>query len=209
MAERNIIRNPTDLLSFERMLFELRIPNNTLDQSETDAINDIIKDAVDAVSVDTNIPILPENASVIIEFYNRYGVLKYDKDPFVLNFIRESHPIKYATTEQKLNANIFDGNIEFNLGNEPINEDSLIGFLSGFQTATDFNGTYQINYIRGLISDNNKIGDLRSMTILRARGIFDGVVSVPEKKRSAYERLLERTRFEGLLPDGFEIRGRI
>ena len=209
MAERDIILQPTDLLSLERMLFELRIPNDTLDQSETDAINDIIKDATDAVITDTNIPILPENASLVVENSYSYRTLKYTKDPYALNFLKTGHPIRFPTTENNRDADIFDGVLnDFEITNETINDTDKIGILSGYSD-TGFNGYFQIIYRRGLLTENNKIGDLRSMVILRARGIFDGVVSVPEKKRSAYERLLERTRFEGLLPLGFSSLGRV
>lgn len=201
---KQIINQPTDLLSLDRLKFELRIPADSLDSAETAALNDIIIDAVDAVRLDSNIPILPEMAAYTTELRGT-DVFSYTADPFALNF-DGSAPVHTATTDTKRKAGIFDKSINFTAANEPVRDNSPIGFLSGY-TDVNFNGVYQFTYRRGLFADAKAKGDLRSMAVLRARAIFDGVVSAPERSRSAYERLLERVRYEGLLPADLEILG--
>lgn len=204
---RKILESPTDLLTLDRLQFELRIPPDSLDQAETDALGDIIADAVDAVRLDANVPILPEMAAVELRFRSGSGALVYN-DTYALDF-DSTNPVAYATTDDNEAAGYFDQQLaDFTPQNQPINEGSPVGFLSGF-SAGGFEGryTYQILYRRGLFADSKLRGDLRSMAVLRARAIFDGVVSAPEKGRSAYERLLDRTRFEGVLPDSFRVIG--
>ena len=201
---RSIIETATDLLSMDRLQFELRIPADSLDTAETAAFNDIITDAVDAVRIDSNIPILPEMAAYVVELRGT-DVFNYSLDPFALNFDGPA-PVHTFSTETKLKAGLFDKVVNFQAVNQAINDNSPIGKLTGY-TDVNFNGIYRFTYRRGLIAEAKVIGDLRSMAVLRARAIFDGVVSAPERSRSAYERLLERVRYEGLLPDGLEILG--
>ena len=203
---REIIQRATDLLTLERLTFELRLPPESLDDSERDALTDIITDAVDAVRVDSNVPVLPEMASVILELWRTDGVLNYTGDPYAFRFF-DNDPLRTASSQERAFAGVYDQPVPFTPANQPSDDTAPVGALTGFIPGSDYRGYKKLYYWRGLLTTSKIRGDLRSMSILRARAIFDGVVSVPERSRSAYERLLERVRFEGLLPESFESLG--
>ena len=205
---RNIIEAATELLPLDRMLFELRIPPDNTDPSESSSIESIIVDAVGAVAADTEIPIMPETASVVL-YPSSIGIARnyiiYESDPFALNFIKTRHPVNYATTREQSLAGVYSGQLQVTPTNEPIDDNATSGLLSAsIEGSLPANARFiQLTYKRGLFADSHKISELRTMSILKARSIFDGTISVPDKSRSAYERLLEKVRFEGILPMSF------
>ena len=203
---RSIIEKPTNLLSLERFCFEVRTSLQALSDEEADAFTDIIGDAVAAVQIDANLPILPTLSKVVLEIRDRDGVINYTEDPYCLNFTGTTSPsaaVFYTDTIGDFRARVFTQPLAITILNEPIQDNAAKGRLTA-KAETSLNTYYQINYRRGVFTDHNSVGDLRSLAILRARAIFDGTVSVPERSRSAYERILERVRFEGILPATLE-----
>ena len=202
---RPIISTADDILTLSRFAFEIRTPLSSLDTEETEAMTSMVEDAVDAVRLDSNIPLLPEYASVLISS-RITDYIVYSDDPFALGFVKSRHPFTYSETRRQAMAGLFNNNLVTTPTNEPINDDARLGLLSAsLDSPKPANASVvRLEYRRGLFEGDARIGDIRSMVILRARAIFDGTVSVPDKSRSAYERLLDRVRFEGLLPQSFE-----
>ena len=206
---RTIIETATDLLSLSRFVFEIRAPFEALSDEETKAFNGIIADAVDAVRTDANLPVLPQRARVILEIRNNDGVLNYEDDPFCLAFdglTSRTTAVFFASARSDLRSFVFTEPLPITILNEPISDEGIEGRLTA-KAAMALNNYYQVSYRRGIFADSNVVGDLRSLAILRARAIFDGTVSVPDRSRSAYERILERVRYEGILPQSFETVG--
>ena len=203
---KNIIEQPEDLLPLDRLLFELRYPADSVSDTEADSLRDIIKDAVGAVAYDASVPILPEIASVA---YSKRvvnsGFISYGTDPFALNFISTRHPVAYATSTAEADAGVYENILNIEAVNEPINEPASVGVLSAkVQGGLPSNAQFiQITYRRGLFADSDRVSELRTLAILKARSIYDGVVSVPDHSRSAYERVLAKARYEGALPLSF------
>lgn len=79
-------------------------------------------------------------------------------------------------------------------GEYPLNRlfDRLILYPPADGWAQPLGGVFGLYYERGILSDSELLGQLRAMTILKARAAYDGMAFVPETGRSAYERILVR-----------------
>lgn len=201
---RSIIETATDLLPLSRLFFEIRLPPDNASENETNSLRGVIEDAVDAVSADSYIPIVPEMASVKLDG-RRSGVINYTDDPFALNFA-EINALQSASSQNNLRAGLFDTNLEYTPVNQPINDNAPVGEMSAIlmqATGPSYANAIKLTYRRGLLLNSKSIGNLRTLAILKARSIWDGTITVPDKTKSAYERVLEKTRFEGILPDTF------
>ena len=208
---RQIIQRPTDLLPLNRFLFEIRLSRDNVSESETEAFNQVIDDAVEAVASDSNVPITPSTASVVMPRGEAVlgNYISYFSDPFSLNFIRTRHPVYYATSRNAVIAGVFENQVVLTPTNETINDEDSVGVLSAsIDGGIPSNAVaLKIEYVRGLVLSSKRIADLRTLSILKARTIFDGTTSVPDHNRSAYERILSKVRYEGVLPETYRQTG--
>lgn len=204
---RQIVNQPSDILELNRFLFEIRLSPETVSESETASFTQIIDDAALAVGADANVPIVPETASVVLSYRDAVlrNYISYFSDLFALDFIKNRNPIHYATNREAVAAGVFADALVVTPANEPVNDEASVGVLSArIDGGLPSNAVaIKIDYRRGLFQDSSRIADLRTLTILKARMIFDGTLSVPDHSRSAYERVLSKVRYEGALPESF------
>ena len=202
---------PESLLTLERIRNELRVPPG--DTEHDDFITQIVNDMTLSVSGDLNIPVIEQSAFVILDLrgQSKSAPLVYGKpngDPFVTDVTA----LYAASDNGNAIAGYFDRPVKFE-ARTPVNTENLPSpQVSEIAIISPANGAWPdpprnllgLHYNRGLLTNDTRIGDIRNMIILRVRAVYEGMASVPERRKSAYERILRRNKWKGVLPTSFE-----